>query len=299
MQLRHWILLVALGAIWGGSFLFAKVAVTEIPPFMLVFFRVSIACLALLIVLGVKGKLPEIPLAMVPAFLLMGLLNNAIPFSLLFLGQTEIGAGLASILNAATPLFTFFVASVLVRQEPIRLHRLIGVLLGLAGVATMLSDSLSGMSADPLAAQVSCLGAALSYAFAATFAKRFRALPPEVSATGQLGASTVIMLPVALLTTGAWSISDPSPAAWASVIALALVSTAFAYLIYFRLLAEAGATNASLVTLLVPVSALVLGSLVLGETLSLVQFAGFAVLLAGLIVLDGRFVTVHRAARVK
>lgn len=296
MQLRHWVLLTALGAIWGGSFLFAKVAVAEIPTFVLVFFRVSLACMVLLVFLAVKGQLRKIPLTMAPAFLLMGLLNNAIPFSLLFLGQTEIGAGLASILNATTPLFTFFVAAVLVRQEPVRLHRLFGVLVGVAGVAIMLSDNLTGLSNDPLWAQLSCLGAAVSYALAATFAKRFRSLPPEVSATGQLGASTVIMLPVALLSAGTWSLSDPSFTAWGNVVALSVVATAFAYLIYFRLLAEAGATNASLVTLLVPVSALILGSVILGETLSSLQFAGFAILLAGLIVLDGRVLRGWRAS---
>ncbi|MCX2725409.1 DMT family transporter [Roseibium salinum] len=288
MPLRNWIMLIVLGAIWGGSFLFAKVAVAEIPPFVLVFFRVSIACAFLLVVLWHQRLLGSLQLRLALPFLAMGLLNNAVPFSLLFLGQTVIGAGLASILNATTPVFTVLVASVLVKQEVLQAHRTAGVVLGVAGVAIMLSSSLAGLANDPLWAQLSCLGAAMSYACAATFAKRFRSLPPQVAATGQLLGSTLIMAPVAFFTATGWSVADPSPTTWANVAALAVLATALAYLIYFRLLSEAGATNASLVTLLVPASALFFGWLILGENLGALQLGGFSVLLIGLVVLDGR-----------
>ncbi|WP_299816323.1 DMT family transporter [uncultured Roseibium sp.] len=288
MTLRNWILLSVLGVIWGGSFLFAKVAVAEIPPFVLVFFRVSIACAALLVYLWHRNLLARLELRLAVPFLVMGLLNNAIPFSLLFLGQTVIGAGLASILNATTPIFTVLVAGVLVKQETLQAHRIAGVVLGIAGVAVMLSGSLSGLATDPVWAQLCCLGAAVSYACAATFARRFKSLPPQVSATGQLMGSSAIMLPVALLTSSGWSPVDVGPVVWMNVAALGLIATAIAYLIYFQLLAEAGATNASLVTLLVPASALFLGWLILGEKLDTIQLAGFAVLLTGLVVLDGR-----------
>lgn len=288
MTLRNWILLSVLGVIWGGSFLFAKVAVAEIPPFVLVFFRVSIACVALLVYLWHRNLLARLELRLAVPFLVMGLLNNAIPFSLLFLGQTVIGAGLASILNATTPIFTVLVAGVLVKQETLQAHRIAGVVLGIAGVAVMLSGSLSGLATDPVWAQLCCLGAAVSYACAATFARRFKSLPPQVSATGQLMGSSAIMLPVALLTSSGWSPVDVGPVVWMNVAALGLIATAIAYLIYFQLLAEAGATNASLVTLLVPASALFLGWLILGEKLDTIQLAGFAVLLTGLVVLDGR-----------
>ncbi|WP_428669600.1 DMT family transporter [Roseibium sp.] len=288
MPFRHWILLIVLGAIWGGAFLFAKVAVAEIPPFVLVFFRVSIACTVLLTYLWARGLLSGLEAKHALPFLVMGLLNNAVPFSLLFLGQTVIGAGLASILNATTPVFTVLVASVVVKQEALQANRVAGVVLGVAGVAVMLSSSLSGLATDPVWAQLCCLGAALSYALAATFARRFRSMPPQVAATGQLLGSSAIMLPVALLTASGWTVSDPSLTTWLNVLALGTVATALAYLIYFRLLAEAGATNASLVTLLVPASALFFGWLILGEKLSAFQLGGFAVLLAGLVVLDGR-----------
>jgi len=288
MSLRNWILLAVLGAIWGGSFLFAKVAVAEIPPLVLVFFRVSIACALLLAVLWRQGLLNRLEPRLAAPFLVMGLLNNAVPFSLLFAGQTAIGAGLASILNATTPVFTVVVASLLVRQETLRAHRVGGVVLGVAGVAIMLSSSLSGLATDPVWAQLCCLGAAVSYACAATFAKRFSTLPPQVAATGQLIGSSLIMLPLAVVFSSGWSFSDPGLVVWLNVVALGTLATALAYQIFFRLLAEAGATNASLVTLLVPASALLFGWLILGERLGPLQLAGFAVLLIGLVVLDGR-----------
>ncbi|MES0881307.1 DMT family transporter [Roseibium sp. SCP14] len=288
MPLRNWIMLIVLGTIWGGAFLFAKVAVAEIPPFVLVFLRVSSACAVLLLVLHHQRLLSNLTLKLAGPFLVMGFLNNAVPFSLLFLGQTVIGAGLASILNATTPIFTVIVAGLLTRQEALHANRIAGVLLGVAGVAIMLSSSLSGVASDPVWAQLSCLGAAISYACAATYARRFRFLPPQVAATGQLLGSSLLMLPIALLSMGNWSISDPSLTAWANVLSLGILATAIAYLIYFQLLAEAGATNASLVTLIVPASALFFGWLLLGENLSTLQLAGFAALLVGLVVLDGR-----------
>ncbi|MHA7776474.1 DMT family transporter [Roseibium sp. M-1] len=295
MPLRNWIMLIVLGAIWGGSFLFAKVAVAEIPPFVLVFFRVFIACMVLLAILWHRGLIARLEPRYALPFLVMGLLNNAVPFSLLFLGQTVIGAGLASILNATTPVFTVIVASLLVKQETLQANRVAGVVLGVAGVAVMLSSSLSGLAEDPVWAQLCCLGAAVSYACAATFARRFRELPPQVAATGQLIGSSLLMLPVALLTAGSWTVADPGLTVWLNVLALGVLATAFAYLIYFQLLAEAGATNASLVTLLVPASALFFGWLILGENLSPLQLGGFAILLVGLIVLDGRLVRRRRA----
>ncbi len=288
MSLRNWTLLVVLGLVWGGAFLFAKVAVAEIPPFVLVFLRVSIACGTLLAALWHQGLLTRLTSQLILPFLIMGLLNNAIPFSLLFLGQTAIGAGLASILNATTPIFTVAVASVLVKQETLQGNRVAGVVLGVIGVAVMLSSSLSGLASDPVWAQVCCLGAAVSYALAATYAKRFKSLPPQVSSTGQLMGSSLLMCPVALATGAGWSPADVSVTTWTNVLALGVLATAVAYLIYFRLLADAGATNASLVTLLVPASALFFGWLLLGESLSPAQLAGFGILLIGLIVLDGR-----------
>lgn len=294
MSLINWLLLAALSALWGGAFLFAKVAVSEIPPFVLVFLRVALAAALLHVVLRLSGHRLPLDRKSLAAFLVMGLLNNVIPFSLIFWGQTGIAAGLASILNATTPMFTFLVAAIILRQEPVVANRTAGVLLGFAGVAAMLSSGLAGLTSDPLWAQAACLGAALSYAFAGAFGRRFRETPPLVTATGQLTASTLIMAPVALMTAGDWSPGNVSLLVWANVAALGVFATALAYLLFFRLLARAGATNTSLVTLLIPVCALLFGHLLLGERLYPIQFAGLVVLLAGLALLDGRILAPFR-----
>ncbi|MTI44952.1 putative membrane protein [Roseibium hamelinense] len=288
MNARNWMQLALLGAVWGGSVLFAKIAVAEIPPLVLVFLRVSLACLVLNVVMRATGHIFPRNISLAASFLFMGLLNNAIPFSLLFWGQTALSAGLAAILNATTPIFTFLFASVAFHQEEVRLNRIAGVLLGFSGVILMLSASLGGFDQAPLWAQFACLGAAVSYALAATFAKRFKCIPPLVSATGQLSGSTILILPLAVISLDGWSPAEVSAEAWLSATALGVGATAFAYLLYFRLLSDAGATNASLVTLFVPATAILFGFLLLGQTISAHEAGGLGLLLAGLLVLDGR-----------
>lgn len=299
MTWKNWLLLVVLALVWGATFPFGKIALVEIPPFVLAFLRVLLAALVLHAVLAMRGlAFPRDP-SMLAAFLVMGLLNNAIPFSLILWGQTGISASLASILNATTPIFTVLVASVLFRQEVLRAHRVAGIAVGFAGVALLLlpgleTGALASLSGEPAWAQALCLGAALSYAFAASFARRFRGVPVMVAATGQLTGSSLLLLPLALWQAvsvpGGWTPAMAGPAAWASVVALGTACTALAYLIYFRLLSEAGATNASLVTLLIPVSAVLISASLLGEALSLLQVAGMGVLLFGLVLLDGRII---------
>lgn len=299
MSLANWALLTLLGFIWGGSFLFAKVAVAEIPPLVLVFLRVLIAGIALHIVLAMRKTFLPFNPSLSLAFLVMGLLNNAVPFSLLFWGQQEISASLASILNATTPIFTFVIAAALLRHEHVTLHRIAGVLIGFAGVAGMLWSSAELSETTPMWAQTACLGAAFSYGLAAAFARRFKDVPPLIAATGQLTGSTLIMAPLAVWSLGDWDPNATSALAWANVLALGLFATAAAYLIYFRLLATVGATNASLVTLLVPASAILLGAVLLGEQLTGPQLTGLAVLIAGLLVLDGRVLKLGKSKEEK
>lgn len=297
MSWKNWLLLVMLALVWGATFPFGKIALGEIPPFVLAFLRVVLAALVLHAVLRLHGLAFPRDRSTLGAFLLMGLLNNAIPFSLILWGQTGISASLASILNATTPIFTVLVASLLFHQEVLRAHRVAGIAVGFAGVALLLlpgleAGALAGLAGEPAWAQLLCLGAALSYAFAAAFARRFRGIPVMVAATGQLTGSSLLLLPLALwqasTVPGGWSPAMAGPAAWASVVALGTACTAFAYLIYFRLLSEGGATNASLVTLLIPVSATLMSAWLLGEALSALQLAGMGVLLVGLVLLDGR-----------
>ncbi|WP_331371649.1 DMT family transporter [Sinorhizobium chiapasense] len=293
MTMRNWALLTLLGLIWGGSFFFARVAVAHVPPFTLVLLRLGLAALALHIYIrGRYGIYPAIKERW-PEFMLMGLINNAIPHAFIFLGQTHIGAGLAAILNATTPVWTVLIANMATDDEKLSAAKISGCLLGLAGTIVLIGPSaLSGLfghsSTIPLWALVLPVLAAVSYGLAATYGKRFRSLAPPVTAAGQLTASTLMMIPIAALADTPWMLPMPPVAAVLAILGLALVSTAYGYILYFRIMAEAGATNASLVTLLVPPSAILLGYLFLGETLQAVDIAGMALIAAGLAVLDGR-----------
>ena len=218
----------------------------------------------------------------------MGALNNLIPFSLIFWGQTRITGGLAAILNATTPLFTVVLAHFMTTDERMTPNRLGGVLLGVAGVVVLIGPAVLHELGLQLLAQIAVLGAALSYALAGIFGRRFRDVPPLVSAAGQVSATTIMMLPVVLCLGAPWSVPLPGPWTWAAILGLALLSTALAYLIYFRLLASAGATNLLLVTFLIPVSAIVLGASLLGERLEPRHFGGMALIGLGLAAIDGR-----------
>lgn len=285
-----WALLGLLSIIWGGSFLFVGVAVKELPPLVIVALRVSLAALALQVVLRVMGlRLPSDRQAWT-TFFGMGILNNVIPFSLIVWGQSHIASGLASILNATTPLFTVIVAHYLTTDEKLTGSRLGGVVVGFVGVAVMIgSAALTSLNTNVLA-QLAVLAAALSYGFSGVFGRRFKTLgiPPLVAAAGQVTASSCMLIPVSLIVDKPWTLEMPSTATVLSMLALALVSTAFAYLIFFRLLARAGATNVGLVTFLIPVSAILFGVLLLGETLEPRHLAGMALIAAGLMLIDGR-----------
>lgn len=285
---REWLLLAALSILWGGSFFFAKVAVGALPPLSLVLARVGLAAAALWIVMaGRRLAMPRDP-GTWGAFAALGALNNVLPFSLLFWGQTHIASGVASILNATTPLFTVVFAHVMTRDEKLTARRGLGVLAGLAGTALMVGmDAIAGLG-TLVVAQAACLGAAASYALAGIYGRRFRAQPPLVTAAGQVTASTVMMAPVVLFVDRPWTLPPPGLDVWAAVAGLALLSTALAYVVYFRVLAVAGATNLLLVTFLIPVSALLLGALVLGERIEFRHLAGMTLIGLGLAAIDGR-----------
>lgn len=287
MSAGTWARLLLLGLIWGGSFFFARVAVAELHPLMLVLCRVALAAATLHLYLAVVGPSFRLALPHWRGLLLLGVLNNVIPFSLIFTGQTVLGAGLASVLNATTPFWTLLVASRLTGDEPLSWNRMAGVLLGIAGTAVMILPGLHEGLDGPLYAKLALVGASISYAFALILARRLRALPPPILATGQLTASTIVMTPV-MLVIGAGGADGAGLTVWGAVIGLAVLSTAFAYLLYFGIVARAGATNASLVTLIVPVSAILLGTIFLGESMALVEFAGMAIIFAGLLAIDGR-----------
>lgn len=287
---KEWAMLLALAVLWGGSFFFNGVAVRELPSFTLVWLRVASATATLWIVLRLLGQRMPTQARVWVAFFGMGLLNNVMPFVLIVWGQHRIASGLASILNATTPLFTVLVAHLLTPDEKFTPLKMAGVVVGFVGAAVMIGpDALGGLGTGVLA-QFACLAAALSYAFAGIFGRRFKQMgvAPLATAAGQVGASTILLLPIMLLVDRPWTLAAPHAATWGAVLGVGLLSTALAYVLYFRILAAAGATNLLLVTFLIPVSAILLGALVLGELLLPRHFLGMALIGLGLIFIDGR-----------
>jgi drug/metabolite transporter (DMT)-like permease len=288
MSPYEWLLLLLLSMLWGGSFFFNEIAVQALPPLTLVLCRASLAAAVLQLVVRLRGhRLPGGRRAWA-AFAVMGLLNNVVPFSLIVWSQTHIASGLASILNATTPLWTVVLAHLFTRDERMRANKLAGVLLGFLGVVVMIGpDALAGLGTGVLA-QLAMLVATFSYGSSSIFGRRFKELDPLVAAAGQLTATTFMMLPLSLLIERPWQLAAPGAAAWAAVACLALLSTALAYVLFFRILGRAGATNVQLVTFLIPITALLLGTLILGERLEPRHFFGMALIGLDLAAIDGR-----------
>lgn len=283
-----WAMMLALAMVWGGSFFFVEIALTEARPLTIVLHRVFWAVLALGVVLWWKGlALPRAPRVW-GAYLVMGALNNAIPFTLIVWGQTHLEGGLASILNAMTAMAGAVVAGALLADERLTAAKLAGAALGLAGVAVIIGpEALRGLDPRDLA-QLAILAATLSYAFAGVWGKvALKGLPPEVNAFGMLAGSTVLMVPLVLVFEGVPALSH-SPGVWGALLGLAWLATALAYLLYFGILARAGAANLMLVTLMIPPFAVALGAAFLGERLPPAAYGGFALIALGLAVTDGR-----------
>jgi len=284
---RDWLLLGLLSILWGGSFFFNGVVLKELPPFTLVLLRVALAALMLLPLLwlyrirfpsGLDGWKP---------FIAIGLFNNVLPFSLIVVGQTYIPSALASILNATTPLFTVAVMTA-AGEEKLQARRIAGVVVGLIGVIVLHGDGL-GLERGQGLGILLCLAAALSYGVSALVARRLPSdVPPLGAATFQMLVSAAMMIVVAGVVERPWRLPMPGPTTWLAVIGLAALSTALAYIVFFQILRRSGATNVMLVTLLIPVTAILLGVLVLGETISLREIIGALVIGSALLLIDGR-----------
>jgi len=290
MTMREWAMLLVLAAVWGGSFFFNGIAVRELPVFTIVVSRVALAALILAALLRLAGEtLPREP-RIWRAFFAMGFINNVIPFSLIVWGQQHIASGVASILNASTPLFTVVLAHSLTHDEKMSAGRVAGVVTGFAGVAVMIGLDAAQALGTHVVAQALCLAGAVSYAFAGIYGRRFRAmgLSPMVTATGQVTASSVLLVPLVLVVDRPWTLAMPGTATLAALVGVAAISTALAYVLYFRILSSAGATNLLLVTFLIPVSAILLGVLFLDEVLLPRHVAGMALIGLGLSAIDGR-----------
>jgi drug/metabolite transporter (DMT)-like permease len=286
MRRTDWIMLWTLSLLWGGSFLFVELALAGLPPLTIVWGRVALAAAILWGVLRMTGATIP-PRRLWPALLVMGLLNNAVPFTLFVLAQGQITGALASVLNATTPLFTVLVAHLATAEERLTGIKAAGVGLGFAGVLAMMAEESLGGAVPAMAA---CLAAALSYAVASVWGRKFRAagLLPMATACGQVTASTLLITPLWLVVDRPWVMGWPGEGPVLAVVGLAALSTALAYLLYFRILASSGATAISLVTFLIPLSAAALGWGVLGERLELRHLAGLALILAGLALIQWR-----------
>jgi drug/metabolite transporter (DMT)-like permease len=284
---RDWSLLGLLSVLWGGSFFFNGVVLNELPPLTVVFLRVTLAAIMLLpLVRLYKVRFPDSLSGWAP-YVAIGLLNNVLPFSLIVMGQTYIPSGLASILNATTPLFTVVVMAV-AGEEKLHARRIAGVIAGLFGVIILQGGGFGWESGQGIGILL-CLAAALSYGLSALLARRLLSnSPPLGTATFQMLASAVMMTVVAGMVERPWQLPMPGATTWLAVIGLAALSTALAYIVFFQILRRSGATNVMLVTLLIPVTAILLGVLVLGEQISLREIAGALVIGSALLVIDGR-----------
>jgi len=287
MSSSAWFWLIMLSIVWGGSFFFIEVCLRDLPTLTIVFFRVLLAAIALYIYLAItRTPMPTDP-KIWRDFFGMGFLNNLVPFSLIVYGQTFIESGLASILNATMPIFTVILAHFLTRDERINSGKLLGVILGLIGVITLIGpEALKGFTGN-VTGQLAVLAGAVSYAFAGIFGKRFRGIPSSVTATGMLTCSAIMLAPIVAFVDKPWQYS-PSIVTIAALLGLAVLSTAIAYLMFFYVLNVGGATNVSLVTLLIPVSAVLLGALILGERLQWTAFAGMGFIILGLLAINGK-----------
>jgi drug/metabolite transporter (DMT)-like permease len=287
MNAKGWGLLLLLALLWGSSFFFYKILVEELPPVTVVLGRVGIAAIAMNLWLLATRKSVPLSNGLWLRFLLLGFLNNVLPFILIAWGETRITSGMASILNATTPIFMVAVAHWGTEDEKLSWSKSVGIILGIAGVAVLVGPDAFGGNTYVLG-ELAVVGASCAYAFGGVYSRCFKDLPPLVAATGQISGGAVILVPLSLLLDHPWRLPMPDMGAWASLLAIALVNTALAYFVYYRMLANAGVTYISLVTFLIPVIALLLGTIFLGESVTTQALAGMAVIALGLAAIDGR-----------
>jgi drug/metabolite transporter (DMT)-like permease len=283
MRPRDFAGLVLLGALWGGSFLFIRVAVPSLGPFLLAELRVGLAAVALFLFALAAGRVPEIRHRW-RSFLVLGFLNAAVPFSLISAAEIHLTASLAAILNSTTVMFSAIVAAVWI-GDVLTARKAIGIVFGIIGVSVLVGWDPLPLSGGVLLAVAAMLVASLSYALGATYAKRsFSGIPPLGMAIGQLGGAVALLLPLAAV-----SIPEKAPSfvVALSMLGLALLSTSVAYLIYFRLIENVGPTSTVTVTLLVPVFGLLFGVLLLDEPFGPGTLAGLAIILTSVVLITG------------
>jgi drug/metabolite transporter (DMT)-like permease len=287
MSAKNWGLLLLLALLWGSSFLFYKILVAVLPPVTVVLGRVGLAAIAMNLWLLAEGQVIGLRHGLWRRFLLLGFLNNVLPFILIAWGETRIDSGLASILNATTPIFMVAVAHWGTEDEKLSWSKIIGVACGILGVMVLVGfDAFRGTG--NFWGELAVVGASCTYGFGGVYSRRFKDLPPLVAATGQTTGAAILLVPLSLLIDHPWTLSPPGGAVWMSLLAFAVINTALAYVLYYRIIAGAGVTYVSLVTLLIPVVALLLGAVFLKETIAMRALAGMTIIALGLAAIDGR-----------
>ena len=299
MNKKDWLLLTFLSLLWGGSYFFVEIALTALPIFTIVFLRVFTGAALLLLFISItERKFPKDKKVWF-TLLVMGILNNVIPFTMIVSGQQYISSGFASILIAATPFFTVTSAHFLTKDEKINAGKITGVFFGVLGVSVLIGfDSLTWGS-NELLGIIFILTASLSYSIAGIWGKRFKSMniDPVITSTGQLICSSFILLPVMLITDRPWNLPLPPVEVWGAIIGIALFSTSVAYIVYFKVLSNSGATNVLLVTFLIPIVAVVLGVFLLSEDFKMQYLYGMFIIGIGLLAIDGRFLRKRRAKK--
>lgn len=296
----EWAALLLLSVIWGASFFFYRVMVVELQPMTIVFGRLGIAAVALHLFLLATGNPMRMPLRAWGRFTALGFVNNVVPFTLIAYSEVRISAGVAALLIGCVPVFSALAAHVFTHDEKLTRNRAAGVVFGLMGVGILIGkDALQGLGNADFVGELICLSAAVVYALAGIYSRTFSGLPPLKVATGQVTMGALAVLPFMLLVDRPWDLPVPSAPVWGSLLAIALAGTAFAYILFFRLIARVGAMNISLVTLIQPVSAAFLGWLFLSEGIGAREFAGMAVIGLGLLFIDGRLLAVFRSGRAR
>lgn len=301
MSTADWSILGLLSVLWGGSFFFLALALEDLPPFTIVVARVGCASVLLYSYMRFTGeRLPQGREVWI-SFFVVAFFANALPFVMFAYGQQRISSGLASILNATTPLWGVLVAHFFTIDERATPGKIAGVALGIAGVVVMTgSDALKGLGGNVLG-QAACVVATLGYAIAGVYSRRFKAkgITPLAVSTGQLAAAALLVLPFSLAFEQPWALPMPPAAAIGGMVGLVVLSTTFAYVLYFRLIETAGTTNTLLVTFLIPITAILLSVFALGETLMAKHLLGMALIASGLAAIDGRPVEWLRAVASK
>jgi len=287
MSARDWGLLLLLALLWGSSFFFYKVLVAALPPVTVVLGRVGLAAIAMHLWLAAQGQAMPRSGRLWLRFLLLGFLNSSLPFVLIAWGELHISSGLASILNATTPIFMVAVAHWGTDDEKLSVGKAAGIVLGILGVIVLVGPGALG-GTGAIWGELAVIAASCSYGFGGVYSRRFKDLSPLQAATGQMTGATILLIPLSLLLDRPWNLAMPHLDVWAAWLAIALVNTALAYVVYYRMVANVGVTYISLVTLLIPVIALMLGAVFLDESVTVQALAGMAIIALGLAATDER-----------